>query len=185
MGDITQLLDQVRAGKPGARDALLSRIYGDLRNLARAKLYGSQPITLLDTAVLIQETYLRLIERDALPPAENRSRFFAYAASIMRSVIIDLLREKQAAKRGGGEARLTLQTHDVGAQARDPDLEALDDALRDLQKIDERCCQIVEMRYFAGLSVEEVAEALELSVSTVEREWRKARGFLYRALRET
>jgi RNA polymerase sigma factor (TIGR02999 family) len=183
MGDITQLLIDARAGKEGAGQQLFTRIYGELNKIASAKLRSSEPITLLDAPGLVNEVYLRLTERGALPPAENRQMFFGYAASIMRSVIVDRVRERRAAKRGSGETRVTLTQNMVGA-TRDPDVVALDDALQDLKKINERCCKVVELRYFAGLSIEEVAQVLELSTATIERDWEKARAFLFTALRE-
>lgn len=181
MGDITQLLDEARAGKPGAEDALFSRIYSELHKLARAKLAGGPMLTLLDASALVHETYLRLTRQATLPPG-NRHAFYAYAATIMRNIIVDLVREKRAAKRHFGEVRVTLSTKNLGGHAQDPDVLALDDALQDLQNVDERCRKIVEMRYFAGMSVAEVAGALELSTATVERDWRKARAFLFKAL---
>jgi RNA polymerase sigma factor (TIGR02999 family) len=183
MGDITQLLDDARAGKTGAHETLYSHIYGELHKLARAKLAGGPMLTLLDAPALVHEAYLRLTQSGQLPPAENRRMFYGYAANIMRSVIVDCVREKRAAKRGLGGVRVTLSTGNLGGQMRDPDIEELDEALHDLQNIDERCRKVVEMRYFAGMSVDEVADALELSTATIERDWQKARAFLFKALR--
>jgi RNA polymerase sigma factor (TIGR02999 family) len=182
MGDITQLLADARAGRAGAEDALFKRIYGELHKLARAKLRSFEPITLLDPTVLVNEAYLKLTQRGELPAVDNRQMFYGYAANIMRSVIVDAVRERRAAKRGAGEAKVTLQTHNVGGKSPDPDVVALDDALHDLARIDERCCKVVELRYFAGLSVAEVAGVLGLSTATIERDWEKARAFLFKAL---
>ncbi|HZP13310.1 MAG TPA: ECF-type sigma factor [Nevskiaceae bacterium] len=185
MGDITQLLVDARSSKDGAREALFAKIYGELQKLARSKLAGAPPITVLDAPALVHEAYLRLLPQNGdLPPAQNRRMFYGYAAHIMRSVIVDALREKRAAKRGAGETKVTLQTRDLGSTARDPDVEALDDALHDLHKIDERCAQVVELRYFGGFTEEQIADALEVSVATIERDWQKARAFLFKALKE-
>jgi RNA polymerase sigma factor (TIGR02999 family) len=181
MGDITKLLEEARAGKDGAQETLYSRIYAELHKLARAKLAGGPILTLLDAPALVHEAYLRLTKQRTLPPGDRRL-FFGYAATIMRSIIVDWVREKRAAKRGFGDVRVTLSTSNLVGQARDPDVEALDDALHDLQHIDERCRKVVEMRYFAGMSVDEVAQTLELSTATVERDWQKARAFLFKAL---
>ncbi len=183
MGDITALLAEARAGKAGAEEALFKRIYGELHKLARARLRGFEPITLLSPTVLVNEAYLRLSRLGELPVVENRQMFFGYAANIMRSVIVDCVREKRAAKRGAGETKVTLQTQDLGGLMRDPDVVALDEAMHDLKKIDERCCRVAELRYFGGLSVEETAQVMDLSPATIKRDWERARAFLYDALR--
>lgn len=182
MGEITALLSEVKAGKPGARDALFSGIYGELHKLARSKLAGEAELTLIDSSSLVHEFYLRLQRVEGLP-SENRAMFFGYAANVMRSVIVDYVRSRQAAKRGGGVAVVTLRTGVQGHEFRDPDLEKLDDAMTALQQVDERCARIVEMRYFAGMTEEEIAVALDLSVRTVKRDWRKARAWLATAMR--
>lgn len=183
MGEITRLLQGARDGDAAARQALFTRVYGELQMLARARLRREAAVTQLDAASLVHEAFLRLQRAEALP-ADNRRAFFAYAASVMRSVVIDCVRERNAAKRGSGAAAVTLHTGDAPADGRDPEVEALDLALQDLAKLDRRCHQIVEMRYFAGMSVEEVADVMELSPATVKREWQKARAYLYRVLQE-
>lgn len=183
MGDITQLLDGARGGDAGALDALFSRVYSELHTLARQKLFRESTLTQLDAPSLVNEAYLRLIHQPEIPGA-NRRIFFAYAARVMRSVIVDYVRERQAQKRGGGVEELTLTTGEAEAVFDGAHIEPLDSALRALERIDERCHRIVEMRYFAGLSFEEIAESLELSVKTVKRDWQKARAFLYDALKD-
>lgn len=181
MGEVTRLLERARAGEAGAHEALFSRIYGELSKLARAKLAHESTLTQIDAPSLVHEAYLRL-QRTAALPAQSRQVFFAYAAGVMRSVIVDYVRERNAAKRGGGVAPITLLTQDAPAEEGSPDVEALDAALKSLAEVDERCHRIVELRYFAGLSVEEIAGLLELSPATVKRDWQKARAFLYQAL---
>lgn len=181
MGEITLLLDRARGGDAVARDALFSQIYAELNTLARQRLARESTLTQLDAPSLVHEAYLRLSRQDALP-GRNRRMFFAYAASVMRSVVVDYVRERRAQKRGGGETLLTLGTRDVGGELPDPDIEALDSALKQLAQIDLRAHQIVEMRYFGGLSLDEIAESLELSPVTVWRGWEKARIFLYKTL---
>lgn len=184
LGEITELLEAARDGAPGAMDALYARIYSELHQIARAKLSALPPITVLDAPALVSEAYLRLVQRGSLPPASNRHLFYGYAASVMRAVIVDCLRERNAAKRGSGERPITLMTRDRAQSLRDPEIDKLNDALLDLEKVDPRCRQIVEMRYFAGMSAEEIADAIKISVATVKREWKKARAFLYDVMQE-
>jgi RNA polymerase sigma factor (TIGR02999 family) len=182
MGEITALLDQVRLGHGEARNQLFERVYTELCRLARAKLARESTFTNLDASGLVHETYLRLGQGDKLQDGDRRS-FYAYAAMIMRSIIVDEARRRAASKRGGDQVQVTLVTSLQAGQAEEElDIEALDSALQQLKQVDERCHQVVELRYFAGASVEEVAELLELSPATVKREWQKARAFLFRLL---
>lgn len=181
VGDITRLLERAQSGDAGARDALFERVYPELNVLARRRLRQASALTLLDASSLVHEVYLRLTRQQELP-AGSRRIFFAYASKIMRSVVLDYVRERRALKRGGGEPIITLQTGDGPIDARAPDIEALDLALQELAQIDERSHQIVEMRYFGGLSIDEISDALEVSPATVKRGWQKARAFLFEAL---
>jgi RNA polymerase sigma factor (TIGR02999 family) len=181
VGDITQLLEWARTGDPSARDALFERVYPDLKYLARRRLSQASALTLLDASSLVHEVYLRWTRQQELP-AQSRRIFFAYASKVMRSVILDYVRERRALKRGGGEPVVTLRTGDAAMDARGPNIEALDQAMQQLARIDERSHQIVEMRYFGGLSIEEVSDALEVSPATVKRGWQKARAFLFEVL---
>ncbi|MGQ0619380.1 MAG: ECF-type sigma factor [Panacagrimonas sp.] len=182
MGDITLLLNSARAGDVEARDTLFKAVYAELRKLARIPLSRQSTLTDLDASGLVNEAYLRLTGRKELP-GDNRRAFFSYAAAVMRSVIVDHVRERNAAKRGDGLTRITLVTGDMGQGLQAPEVGALDDALQDLRRIDERCHRVVEMRFFAGMSVDEIAQVLEVSVATVGRDWDKARAFLYRTLK--
>src|SRR5262249_43010164 len=152
-GEITRLLDDARAGKAEARDKLFRRIYGEMQKIARAKLSGSEPLTLLDAPALVHEAYLRVTRLEQIPP-RNSKMFAGYAASVMRSVIIDYVRERNAAKRGDGIRPMKLPTRGGALDGvPDPEVEKLDDALQDLERIDKRCLRVVEMRYFAGMSL--------------------------------
>ena len=181
MGDITQLLERARDGDTTAKDLLYARVYAELQKMARQKLAKESTLTQLDAPSLVHEAYLRLSHQPELP-GHNRRMFYAYAASVMRSVIVDYVRSRDALRRGGEAEMVTLTTGDQEAVFQDPQIESLDSALQSLQQIDARCHQIVEMRYFAGLSMEEIAEVLELSPATVRRDWHKARYFLHQAM---
>ena len=181
MGDITELLQQARGGDAAARDELFRRVYAELKHLAQRKLAGNSPMTLLDSTSLVQEAFIRMSGQGQVPGI-NRNAFFAYAAQVMRSVIVSYARNRLALKRGGNEIRVTLTGTKIAAPMREADLEALDSALEVLKKLDERAHQVVEMRYFAGLSIEEIADVLSLSPATVKRDWEKARAILFKLM---
>jgi RNA polymerase sigma factor (TIGR02999 family) len=180
-GDITELLKKSSNGDVEAGNALYGRIYAELHKLARARLAGERTMTNLDAPALVNEAYLRLARRQNLEWRDRRM-FFAYAARVMRSVVIDYVRERQSLKRGGAIAEVTLATGDGEQDLNWQQLEAINNTLADLKRIDERLHQIVELRYFVGLSIEEVAELLELAPVTVKRKWQAARAFLYKSL---
>jgi len=182
LGDVTVLLERAHQGDAQASNELFASVYGELTRLARQKLAREAPFTDLNAGSLVHEAYLCLVRQPELP-GENRRMFYAYAAGVMRSVIIDYVRKRSAQKRGHGDIRITLTAHDPEAQPPAPEVEALDAALQQLARIDERAHRIVEMRYFAGLSIEEIAKVLETSAATVKRDWQKARAFLYKALK--
>lgn len=180
-GDITQLLAKLDPEKNTSFDQLFSTVYTELNKLARCRLARESTLTQLDAPGLVHEVYLRLLQRDALC-GMNRNSFFSYASTVMRSVVVDYVRQRQAKKRGGVASPVTLHTEQIAQQPISPDVEALDNAMQQLQHIDERCCQIVEMRYFGGLSLDEIAEVLQISPVTAWRSWEKARIFLYQAI---
>jgi RNA polymerase sigma factor (TIGR02999 family) len=181
-GEITTLLEAARRGDPPARDALFERLYPELRRIARARMRHTDQRVVLDTTSLVHECYLRLPQLDRLA-ATDRAHFLAYAARVMRSVVVDIAREQQALRRGGGQRLVTLDTA-IGRSEDGKDTEALrvHDALEELAALDERLVRVVEMRYFAGLSNADIAEALGIGLRTVERDWERARSFLYVAL---
>jgi RNA polymerase sigma factor (TIGR02999 family) len=181
MPDITRLLQAASGGDAEARDALFKAVYSELENLARMRLARDSTLTHLDARSLVHEAYLRLTKQAELPSA-NRRAFFGYASQVMRSVVVDYVRARQTAKRGSGEAPVTLVTSAVDDQTPVTDVSALDEALQDLKRVDERCHRLVEMRFFGGLEFTEIAEVLGVSVTTVSRDWSKARLFLFKAI---
>lgn len=178
---MSESLTKVIAGAP-AEGADISELwaaaYSELRQLARARLRVSGPLTLLDTAGLVNDAYARLAGYKQLR-VESRAHFLAYCSRVMRSVIIDLVRENQALRRGGDAQKITLNTA-VGDIPSNNDEEPLrvNDALNDLAKLEPRLAQVVEMRYFGGYAESEIAEALGVTVRTVQRDWQKARVIL-------
>ena len=179
--DITGVLNQAVAGDAAARERVYALLYGELLRLARSHLAGSGAVSLNPSAI-VHEAYLRMLKRDATPLRDRRA-FFAYASSVMRSVLIDHVRARATEKRGGGEAMLTLTTGVLQHAIASEDFTRLNDALLELRSVDDRCFQVVEMRYFAGMTEEDIATELAVSVPTVKRDWRKARAFLFEQLR--
>lgn len=182
MGEITLLLDRARRGDPAARERFFASVYAQLDQLARRKIGRPDRFTMLDAPGLVHEVYLRIAQQSDLPGSDRRS-FFAYASRVMRSVVIDYVRSRSAERHGGDCDLMTLDTGIAGQSFQEPDLLALGDALEALQRIDERAHWIVEMRYFAGMEIEEIAQFLEISPATVKRDWQKARAFLLQAIR--
>lgn len=182
-GDTNTLLTDVAAGKPGAADALYSAIYRELRGLAGRLLKGERPDHTLQTTALVNEAYLRLISGQPAGPA-TRTHFMALAARAMRCILCDHARRRRRLKRGGGRGRAVLEESIIPAhEGGGINLVELDDALARLREINERAAAVVEMRFFGGLPMEEIAAALDTSLTTVEREWRYARAWLLAALR--
>ncbi len=182
MSEITELIQGATRGDTACVDRLYQLLYADLRRIAHAKLRFGHGPTLLDTTSLVHESYLRLVQLDQLR-VQDRSHFLAYAARVMRSVIVDLVRESRAERRGGGQVLLTLDTGVSNAPTGDDEILAVHEALEELAAIDQRLVRVVEMRFFVGLDMEEIALALDVGKRTVERDWEKARSFLYAALK--
>ncbi len=179
---ITQLLASHRAGDTQALNRIFELIYDDLRRVARAQLRGNSPPT-LNTTSLVNEAYLRLVDRSQATP-EDRAHFLALSARAMRHVIIDYVRERHALKRGGGAPHLELDAIEIAVEDQSQQLIALDEAMQSLGRIDERLVRIVECRFFSGMTEEETADALATSLSTVQRDWKRAKAWLREALRE-
>ena len=176
------LLAAVRRQEPAAFDQLFHLLYADLRQLAHARLRRSGRLTLLDTTGLVHEAYLRLLSAGSLA-ADDRSQFMSYAARVMRSVVVDLVRRRSAERRGGGAAHVELDEASTEvADPREREVTRIDEALDELSAIDQRLVKVVEMRYFAGMTEAQVADALGLSRRSVVRDWEKARLFLAVAL---
>ena len=180
---LPELIQRVVAGDVAARDALFSGAYPELRKLARSRLYGGGRNTFLATTALVHETYLRFLQAGQLDLAGRRA-FFAYASTVMRSVVIDSVREHLAERRGGNVTRLTLDTRAESGlpQGQDEILE-VQEALLALEAIEPRLAKVVEMRYFGGFLESEIAEALEVTERTVRRDWEKARLLLAESMK--
>jgi RNA polymerase sigma-70 factor (ECF subfamily) len=179
--EVTQLLGDWREGDELALAKLIPLVQPELRRLAHHYMSRERAGHTLQTTALLDEAYLLLAD-PAKPSWQNRTHFFAAAAKLMRRIMVDHAREHQALKRGGNAQKVTLDEAALVTKTRSEELLALDEALERLSTQDPRKSQIVELRYFGGLKVEEVAEFLRLSRRTVEREWNMAKAWLYRAL---
>jgi RNA polymerase sigma factor (TIGR02999 family) len=182
MPQLTRLLERMRAGEDDARDALLAAAYPELRRLAHARLKDGGRNTMLDTTALVHESYLRFLDVGELR-ADDRRAFFAYASQVMRTVIVNSARDRLAQRRGGDLAQVTLSTDLVGSLGGDDEsVLRVHEALAVLGQADSRLAQVVEMRYFGGYSEREIAETLDVTERTVQRDWEKARILLEAAL---
>ena len=183
MSEITELLHQINAGDTPAREQLYALLYGELRALARSRLRRSETITLLDTTSLVHDAYLRFLGARQLS-FSDRGRFFAFAASIMRTIVIDEIRKRRAERRGGSAEHIQVDDQLADRLAQDDDdVMRVHEALAELSSLDPRLGRVVEMRYFAGLTEEEVADSLGITSRTVRRDWDKARTLLFSALK--
>lgn len=182
MADITQLLHAASRGDEGAAAQAMTLLYAELHRLARARMYRSGPMTLLDPTALVSECWLRL-RGAGTHEFPDRRHFLSFAARVMRSIVVDTVRASMAERRGGDAPHVTLDTAIAESTPQVPD-EALrvHEALDELAQLDPRLVQVVEMRYFAGLTEAETAEALGVSERTVQRDWTKARLLLAQAL---
>ena len=181
---VTQLLKAWSRGEEGALERLMPLVYQELHRLARRYMARERPDHTLQVTALVNEAYLRLVDARQVP-WQNRTHFFAVSARVMRRILVDLARSRHYLKRQGEAKKVPLDDVLVIAQERAPDLVALDDALKALAAVDPRRSQIVELRFFGGLSVEEVAEVLKVSPRTVLREWSLAQAWLYRELNKS
>lgn len=181
---VTSLLLRWRGGDKAALDALMPLVYGELRRLARQYLQRERSDHTLQSTALVHEAYARLVGQN-LPDWQNRAHFFGVAAQLMRQILVDHARNHRAAKRGGSICKLPLDDVDSHASETDVDVVALDDALRSLAKLDPQQSRVVELRFFAGLSIADTSEVLGISPSTVKRDWNTARVWLYRELDRT
>lgn len=180
--EISVCLQRLERGDRTAIHELLPHIYGDLRNLARG-LFGGQGNYTLQPTALVHEAYMRLAGTKN-PGWKSKRHFYDVAAMAMRQLLADHARRRNAAKRGGGQGRVVLEDAELQAAAGDADLAALNDALEQLEELDPRQARVVELRYFAGLTIAETAEVLEVSKRTVDIDWKMARVFLSDALGE-
>jgi RNA polymerase sigma factor (TIGR02999 family) len=176
--EITQILDAIGAGDPKAADRLLELVYRELRQIARARMAGERPDQTLQATALVHEAYLRLFGNENLR-WESRAHFFNSAAQAMRRILIDRARRRSRLKRGGDRQRVDLDSEVADLEPSPEDLLALDAALTRLEGLDEEMSQVVKLRYFGGLSLEETALALNTSQRTVSRLWTGARAWLH------
>ena len=179
---VTELLVRWRAGDQDALEALLPLVYKELRDIARRQLRRERPGHTLQSAALVNEAYLRLLDQRPFD-TENRAHFLAVASRLMRQILVDYARSHGAAKRGA-DRRVELDTSIILPQARTADVVALDDALNDLSRMDVQQGRIVELRFFGGLATEEIALVLDISPSTVKRDWNVAKAWLTRQMKK-
>ena len=178
--DVTQLLDAWQRGDDSALGRLLPLVYDELRRVARARLRAERPGHTLQPTALVHEAYMRLIRGGATP--RNREHLFAMAARLMRQILVDHARRKGARKRGGTDSAMALDTGLAAPELPIVDIVALDEALTHLAALDPRLCQVVELKFFAGLSIDEAARALGVSPATVERDWTVSKAWLHQRL---
>jgi RNA polymerase sigma factor (TIGR02999 family) len=180
---VTELLFQWRNGDASAVDKLIPLVEPELHRLAHQYMSRERPGQTLQTTALLNDAYLKLADKTH-PQWENRVHFFAVAAQLMRHIMVDRARRRQAIKRGADAVRLTLNEEVAAAKTRSAELLALDEALEKLARLDSRQAEVVELRYFGGLTVEEISEVLKVHVNTVKRDWRAARTWLFAELTE-
>jgi RNA polymerase sigma factor (TIGR02999 family) len=179
--EVTQLLVSWSDGNEAALNQLTPLVYDELRRLASRYLRNERPDHTLQSTDLVHEAYLRLVDQQNVR-WQSRAHFFGIAAQMIRRILVDHARRRQAAKRGAGPVKLALDEAVVASEPRDFDLVALDEALENLAKLDPQQSRVVELRFFAGLSIEETAEVLKISSATVKRDWTTAKAWLFRDL---
>lgn len=182
-GDITMLIRASATGRPEDTDRLMAAIYDDLKRLAASQLKQERPEHTLHPTALVHEAYIRLVNQRTAE-WNDRLHFFSIAARIIRRILIDHARERQALKRGGGRRAISIEPDQVASPERDLDLVALDEALEELAELSERQARIVELRFFGGLTIPEIAAALSIGSRSVDREWQAARAWLFHRLSE-
>jgi RNA polymerase sigma factor (TIGR02999 family) len=182
MSEVTRLLGEIDRGDGGAAERLLPLIYAELRKLAAARMARESPGQTLDATALVHEAYLRLVDNNAEQHWDSRGHFFAAAAEAMRRILVDNARRKRSVKHGGDRERIDLEQEPLVAPARAENLLALDEALTDLAAEAPAKAELVKLRYFAGLSLDESALALGISPTTAKRHWQYARAWLHTAL---
>jgi RNA polymerase sigma factor (TIGR02999 family) len=179
--DVTQLLVSWSLGNQAALDELMPLVYGELRRLAAAYLRRERPDHTLQSTALVHEAFLKLVNQREVE-WRNRAHFYGIAAQMIRRILVDYARSHHAEKRGSGAIKLALDEALAVPERKDMDLLGLNDALEQLAEMDPRQNRIVELRFFAGLSIEETAEVMQLSPATIKREWNSARAWLFREL---
>lgn len=184
MSDITQLLRELTDGDERAPDVLMPLVYDELKKLASGYMRNERGDHTLQTTALVNEAYIRLVDWKNVD-WQNRAHFFAVAAQMMRKILVDHARRHRSEKRGSGLPKVSLDDAVIVVADQNVDLYALDEALTQLEAMDERQCRIVELRFFGGLTIEETAEVMKLSTATIKNEWTMARTWLYTRLQIT
>jgi RNA polymerase sigma factor (TIGR02999 family) len=179
MSDVTQILSAIEQGDPSAAEQLLPLVYDELRRVAAAKLAHDSPGQTLQATALVHDAYIRLVGSDSQRSWNSRGHFFAAAAEAMRRILIEKARRRRRLRHGGGRRRLTLEGLDVGDEKASDDLLALDEGLARLAAETPNVAEVVKLRYFAGLTVDQTAAALGISVRTAKRHWAYAKAWLY------
>jgi RNA polymerase sigma factor (TIGR02999 family) len=182
MNEVTRILSAIEEGDPSAAEELLPLVYDELRKLAAQKLARENPGQTLEATALVHEAYLRLVDVEEARHWNSRSHFFAAAAEAMRCILVDRARRKRSRKRGGDRDRVELDEASLAAAADSDEVLAVDEVLAGLAAVDAQAAELVKLRYFAGLSIPEAAEALNLSPRSADRLWAYARAWLRRAI---
>jgi RNA polymerase sigma factor (TIGR02999 family) len=178
MSDVTRILSAIENGDPQAADDLLPLVYDELRRLAAAKLAHEKPGQTLQATALVHEAYIRLVDVEKVQRWDSRGHFFAAAAEAMRRILVDRARQRSSVKRGGGRQHVGLSAVDLRAASRSEGLLDLDEALEKLERKNKRKADLVKLRFFAGLTIEQAAQALGISSSTADNDWAYARSWL-------
>jgi RNA polymerase sigma factor (TIGR02999 family) len=185
VSDVTRILQAAQQGDPKAAEELLPLVYEELRKLAAAKMANEGAGHTLQSTALVHEAWLRLAGKDAQTPFANRAHFFAAAAEAMRRILIERARRKSSGKRGGNPERIDLENLELATDADDDTLLLVNEALDKLAKEDPRAAEIVKLRFFGGLTLEEAGQALGFTERTAKRSWAFARAWLYQEMRQT
>jgi RNA polymerase sigma factor (TIGR02999 family) len=182
MNDITCILSSIEQGHAHAAEALLPLVYDELRKLAAQKLAQEKPEQTLEATALVHEAYIRLVDGEKVQHWDSRGHFFAAAAEAMRRILVDHARQRRSQRRGGAAKRRSLESLEAAVPAPDDELLAVDEALERLHQLDPPKAELVKLRYFAGLTIPEAAQALGISVPTANRYWAYARAWLHEEL---
>jgi RNA polymerase sigma factor (TIGR02999 family) len=182
MSEVTVILQRAEQGDPKAAEELLPLVYSELRKLAAHKMANESPGQTLQATALVHEAWMRLVDNAGQAQFQNRAHFFGAAAEAMRRILIDRARRRQTQRHGGGQQRMDVEEIEIPAPAPDEELLAVNDALNDLAAIDAQKAELVKLRYFAGLNLEEAARALNISESTAKRWWSYSRAWLFNAI---
>ena len=182
MSDVTRILESIEHGDPKAADELLPLVYGELRKLAASRMANEAPNQTLQPTALVHEAWLRLVGADN-PQFANRAHFFAAAAEAMRRILIDKARRKRAVRHGGDQQRVDIEGIEIAAPGNDDELFAVNEALDKLAAQNKLEAELVKLRYFVGMTIDEAAEVLGISARTADNYWSHARAWLYRAIK--